>query len=128
MSKLVLVVDDEEDFLYEVKKMLERNNLNVITASNGEKALKILDKKRPDLILLDVMMPNLDGWELAKIIRERDDTKDTKIAMLTVRDSLEDKIISLEDLGALWHITKPIEMAKFVKTVKWLLTNPPKKR
>jgi DNA-binding response OmpR family regulator len=127
MPKLVMVVDDEEDFLYEVKKMLEKAGLEVISAIDSQEALKILETKRPDLILLDVMMPGLDGWDLAKRIRKKKDSVDIPIAMLTVRSTLEDKIVSLEDSGAVWHISKPIEMAKFVDTVKWLLTSPPQK-
>jgi DNA-binding response OmpR family regulator len=121
-----MVVDDEEDFLFEVKTMLERSQLKVVTAKSGEEALKTLDETKPDLILLDVMMPGLDGWELARMIKKRSDTHDVTIAMLTVRGSLEDKVESLEDSGASWHISKPIEMGKFVDTVKWLLTSPPK--
>lgn len=126
MSKLVLVVDDEEDFLYEVKRMLEMAGLNVATATSGIEALEMLADISPDLILLDVMMPKMTGWQTAKTIKEMERFKDATIAMLTVKSELEDKVISLEDSGAAWHITKPIEMKKFVNTVKWLLASPPK--
>ncbi|MFV2040746.1 MAG: response regulator [Candidatus Hydrothermarchaeales archaeon] len=126
MSKLVLVVDDEEDFLYQIKRMLERAGLNVATATSGMEALSMLKDISPDLILLDVMMPKMTGWDLAKTIKEMEGFKDATIAMLTVKSELEDKVISLEDSGAAWHITKPIEMKKFVNTVKWLLESPPK--
>jgi CheY-like chemotaxis protein len=126
MSKLVMVVDDEEEFLYQVKKMIEREGLNCITATSGPEALKKLEDSKPDLILLDVMMPDLDGWKLAKMIKKKPHIKNTPIAMLTVKSTLEDKVVSLEDSGATWHISKPIEMSKFIDTVKWLLTSPPR--
>jgi DNA-binding response OmpR family regulator len=126
MSKLVLVVDDEEEFLYQIKRMLERAGLNVATATSGMEALSMLKDISPDLILLDVMMPKMTGWDVAKTIKEMDGFKDATIAMLTVKSELEDKVISLEDSGAAWHITKPIDMEKFVNTVKWLLESPPK--
>ena len=129
MSKHVMVVDDEEDFLYEVEKILEKAGHRVSTAKSGGLALKMLAdmKPKPDLLLLDVMMPGLDGWELAKKIRKHSDIKDITIAMLTVRGSVDDKLTSLEDAEATWHISKPIERARFVDTVNWLLTNPPRR-
>ncbi len=81
MSKLVMVVDDEEDFLYEVKRMLERDRLKVVTAINGEEALKMLKSIKPDLILLDVMMPEMDGWTLAKKIKDLPAHSKTTIAI-----------------------------------------------
>jgi len=126
MHKLVLVVDDEEDFLYEVKRMLELAGLDVATAESGMDALEKLKEIKPDLILLDVMMPKMTGWQTAKTIKEIDGFKDVPIAMITVKSELEDKVTSLEDSGASWHISKPIEMKKFIDTVKWLLESPPK--
>ncbi len=127
MSKLVLVVDDEEDFLFEVRTMLERAGLEVLTASSGEEALKLLKDKTPDLILLDVMMPGLDGWEVSKRLKEKEETKDITVSMLTVMSSPEDKLKSLQNSGAEWHISKPIEMKKFIDTVMWLLEESKKK-
>lgn len=127
MSKLVMIVDDEEDFLYEVKKMLEKEGLSVITAKSGGEALEMLKETKPDLMLLDVMMPGLDGWSLAERIKKKEDIKDITIAMLTVKDSLDDKVKSLEDSEADWHISKPINRSEFVDTVKWLLKSPPRK-
>jgi DNA-binding response OmpR family regulator len=127
MPKSVMIVDDEEDFLFNIRKMLEKRNIKVTTATSGKEALQLLDSVKPDLFLLDVMMPKMDGWTLAKEIRKRESTKDTTIAMLTIRDSEQDKVKSLEDSEASWHISKPIEMSTFIDTVQWLLTNPPKR-
>ena len=127
MAKVILLVDDEEDFLFEVKKMLEKRNLKVITAKNGDEALDILKDTTPDLVLLDVMMPGMDGWTLAKMIKRRPETKDVTISMLTVKNTIDDKIESMAESGAEWHISKPIDMEKFITTVNWLLETPPKR-
>ena len=73
------------------------------------------------------MMPELDGWETCKQIKADDDTKDTMVTMLTVKSEDEDKVKSLDYALADWHINKPIDRKKLVKTVKWLLTNPIKR-
>lgn len=125
MANVIMVVDDEPDFLYEVRKMLEKHDYQVITSTNYKDAYEALQKNTPDLILLDVMMPEVDGWSLARTIKEDEKLKKVPLAMLTVKSSYEDKIESLEGSCANWHITKPIEMENFLETVKWLIKNPP---
>jgi two-component system alkaline phosphatase synthesis response regulator PhoP len=127
MAKKIMVVDDEEDILFIVKETLSREGFTIVTASGGREALKIIKKEKPDLILLDVMMPNLNGWETCKIIKEDKDTKDILVAMLTVKSEDEDKVKSLDYALADWHISKPIERAKLLRTVKWLLSTPLKR-
>jgi two-component system alkaline phosphatase synthesis response regulator PhoP len=124
--KEIMVVDDEKDFLYEMKKILEKEGFSVITAESGPEALETLKDNKPDLILLDVMMPEMSGWEVAKKIKKEEDTKNIPITMPTVRNSLDDKIQRLEGSGADWHISKPADRTRFIDTVKWLLENPPK--
>jgi CheY-like chemotaxis protein len=97
----------------------------VIEAFSGKECIQLLESgERPDLILLDVMMPDMDGWETCKRIRENEKTRELVVAMLTVRDKVRDKIRSLEFGEANWHISKPLDKAKFVSTVEWLLTHP----
>ncbi|MEE9594070.1 MAG: response regulator, partial [Candidatus Hydrothermarchaeales archaeon] len=79
-------------------------------------------------VLLDVMMPEMDGWETCKIIRADDETKDTPIAMLTVKSTDKDYLRSLDEATADWHIAKPIDIAKLIKTVEWLLESPHRKK
>jgi len=123
-----MVVDDEKDFLYEVRRMLETEGFEVMTASTAEEALKTLGERKPDLLLIDVMMPGMDGWRLGKKVREMEGFENTTIAMLTVKDTYDDKIVSLEECGADWHISKPIDRGRFIKTVRWLLERPPRRR
>ncbi len=124
----ILVVDDEPDIIYLVTKILGGEGYTVVGATSGEEAIPKIKKEKPDLVLLDVMMPNLDGWETCKRIRADKEIKNTLIAMLTVKSEDADKIQSFDYAIADWHIAKPIDKPKFMRTVKWLLTNPMKRK
>lgn len=121
-----MVVDDEEGFLEVIAKMLEREGFSVIKANNGNEALELLKKDKPDLMLLDVMMPDLDGWSLCAKIRQNKELKDIIITMLTVKGSEEDKLKTFQKANADWHITKPIEKEKLISTINWLLARQKK--
>ena len=126
MSK-IMVVDDETDIRFVIRKMLEKEGYEVVTAESGEEAIEILKDTRPDLILLDVMMPGLDGWETCTKIKSNKKTMQTPVVMLTAKTAEEDKIKALDECGAQWHISKPIDRPKFIETVKWLLKSPPRR-
>ncbi len=120
----IMVVDDEADMRFMVRKILENEGHEVIEAEAGKVALEKLKEVKPDLILLDVMMPGLDGWEVCKQIRENKETENITVTMLTVKSTDEDKVTSFDDGLADWHISKPFKKKRFVKTVKWLLESP----
>ena len=120
----IMIVDDEEKIRYIVRKMLEAEGYEVTEADGGKKCLEALKDEKPDLILMDVMMPEMDGWETAKAVKSDDANKDIIISMLTVKSEDEDKIKSLDDASADWHIAKPIKRDKLLQTVSWLLTKP----
>ncbi len=126
--KKIMVVDDEPDIVFLVQKILKNEGYDVVGASGGEEALEMVKTEKPDLILLDVMMPGMDGWETCKRIKEDDETKDIMVAMLTVKSEDEDKIQSFDYAVADWHIAKPIDRNKFSKTIEWLLTSPLKRK
>jgi CheY-like chemotaxis protein len=125
--KKILVVDDESDILFVISKMLEREGYETVKAESGEKAVEVLKETKPDLILLDVMMPGWDGWETCSKIKANEETKQIPVAMLTAKTADADKIKALEECGAEWHISKPIDRPKFIETVKWLLDAPPRR-
>ena len=102
-SKLVLIADDEARMRRFMRMNLELENYRVIEASNGMEAIDRVREDLPDLVLLDVMMPEIDGFEALHIIRE---TSTVPVIMLTVRDDEEDKVKGLE-LGADDYVTKP---------------------
>lgn len=121
-----MIVDDEENILYFVSEILKKGDHEVITVSSGEEALRRLKTEKPDLILLDVMMPGKDGFETCKEIKANKENDSVIISMLTIKSSDEDRLRSLEECKADWHITKPIERKKLLDIVNWLLKSPPR--
>jgi DNA-binding response OmpR family regulator len=120
----VLVVDDEEDLRELIKSVLVNEGFKVYEASGGGEALDKIKEVKPDLVLLDVMMPDIDGWEVCRRIKENPDTRNITVSMLTVRGHDKDKVRSFDYALADWHISKPVDMQELPKTVLWLLKNP----
>jgi CheY-like chemotaxis protein len=116
----IMVVDDEPGVLVVERKMLERGGYEVIEASSGEECLEKLKSVKPDLILMDVMMPEMDGWETTKIIKEGDDTKDIPVVIITVRESEDDKTRSYMYSHADGHVVKPVSREELLETVDWV--------
>lgn len=115
--KKILVVDDEPTLVATLKYNLERENYHVSTASDGEGALAAARSGRPDLIVLDLMLPGLDGLEVCRILRRE---MSVPILMLTARDTEVDKVVGLE-VGADDYVTKPFSMRELVARVRALL-------
>lgn len=113
MSK-ILVVDDEKPILDIVKFNLEKEGYTIVTASDGEEALMKVESEDPDLILLDLMLPKVDGLEVARKVRAK---HSTPIIMVTAKDSEIDKVLGLE-LGADDYITKPFSNRELIARVK----------
>jgi two-component system alkaline phosphatase synthesis response regulator PhoP len=116
----ILVVDDDKEIVRLVRSYLERAGFNVVTAYDGETALHSLRRERPDLIVLDLMLPDRDGWDLTRLIRTDKTLADTPIIMLTARVDDSDKIVGLE-IGADDYITKPFNPREVVARVRALL-------
>lgn len=114
MNEKILVVDDEKNIVDIIKYNLKKEGYNVLTASDGEEAIDINEKEKPDLILLDIMMPKLDGYAACRKIREK---YDTPIIMLTARAEEVDKVLGLE-LGADDYVTKPFGTRELMARVK----------
>ncbi len=123
----VMVVDDEPDIVAVVGRMLKKAGYDVIEAHNGKECLQKLKKEKPDLILLDVMMPDILGWDVCRKIKEDEATRSIPVAMLTVKSTNEDKERSFKYAHCDAHINKPIIREKLLSTVEWLLKNIPKK-
>ena len=104
----ILVVDDTPANLKLLVDLLLANNYKVRPASDGQQALNAVKKRKPDLILLDIMMPNVDGYEVCRRLKENEDTRDIPIIFISALDALEDRIKGF-DLGGVDYITKPIE-------------------
>lgn len=122
-NKKVLIVDDESDILEFLQYNLEKSGFIIATANNGKEALKIVDEFEPDLILLDVMMPEMDGMEACRVIREEAKTQPI-IAFLTSRSEDYSQIAGF-DAGADDYITKPIRPRVLASRVEALLRRKP---
>ena len=116
----ILLVDDEQDILELLRYNLEREGLKVFTAPNGRDALRIAKTERPDLIVLDIMMPGMDGVEVCNQLRALPEFKQTLITFLTARGEDYSQIAGF-DAGADDYITKPVRPKVFVSKVKALL-------
>jgi DNA-binding response OmpR family regulator len=120
MAKRVLVVDDEPNIVMSLRFLMEREGFEVEVAPTGEAALRALDRGPVDLVLLDVMMPALDGFEVCQRIRSNPAWSDTRIIMLTAkgREVERDKGLAL---GADEYVTKPFSTRELVARVKQML-------
>lgn len=118
--KTILVIDDEKDLVKLVDHHLSREGFLVISAGDGPAGLEMAFKHHPDLILLDIMLPKMDGWDVCKHLRSQPATVQTPVIMLTARTQETDKIIGLE-LGADDYITKPFSPRELVARVKAVL-------
>ena len=114
MSRKILVVDDEESIVKIIEYNLKKEGYEVICAGDGETACKLAFSENPDLILLDIMMPIMDGYEVCKKVREK---SNTPIIMLTARAEEVDKVVGLE-LGADDYVTKPFGNRELMARVK----------
>ncbi|MFC2051393.1 response regulator transcription factor [Chloroflexota bacterium] len=115
---LNLVVDDEPAFLRLVKQVLTQQGFEVFTASDGQEALRILYARKPDLVLLDVVMPGMDGWQTCQRIRE---ISDVPIIILTGEQKSEEDIVSGLDYGADEYLFKPVGNKELVARVRAVL-------
>jgi CheY-like chemotaxis protein len=120
MAEKILVVDDDVETLRLVGLMLQRQGYQVITASNGAQALTLTNAERPDLIVLDIMMPDLDGYEVTREIRSNPRTSQIPILMFTAKSQVDDKVVGYE-VGADDYLTKPIHPMELVAHVRSLL-------
>jgi CheY-like chemotaxis protein len=120
MSK-ILIVDDDLKILGVFREVLEREGHSVIVADSGQSCLNILKDEKPDLILIDVMMPEMDGWDTVKKIKEDSSNRGITISMLTVKSEDTDRAKSLLSANADWHISKPVTNERLIETVNWLL-------
>lgn len=116
----ILAIDDEEDILSLVRDILTAEGFEVETALSAEYGITLLERYTPDLILLDLMLPGMDGWEFLRIIKSDERFKDVPVILLTCRGELRDKILGLES-GASDYITKPFTPDGLIQRIRTLL-------
>lgn len=113
----ILVVDDEKNICDLLRMYLEKEGYSVVMAHNGVDAVSMFNSENPDLVLLDIMLPQLDGWQVCREIRK---TSEKPIIMLTAKDEVFDKVLGLE-LGADDYVTKPFDTKEIIARIKAVL-------
>jgi len=122
MLKKILVVDDDHDMVYMIKAMLEKNGYEVITAADGHQALKLVKTNIPDLMIIDLTMPMMNGWQFSMKVRQDERYKNTPIIVLSgllVKDASPEQF---ESSNA--YMVKPFDIFKLLDKVKELLQEP----
>ena len=117
MQYKILIVDDDENICELLRLYLEKDGFDTVVAGDGEQAVEYASKYSPDLILLDIMLPKLDGWQVCREIRK---TSETPIIMLTAKGETFDKILGLE-LGADDYVSKPFDTKEVIARIKAVL-------
>ena len=116
----ILIVDDEQDIVDAIEFQLKREGFRVITAADGAKALTAAQRDAPDAIVLDLMLPEVDGLEVCRTLRAHEKTKHIPILMLTAKTQEADRVVGLE-LGADDYITKPFSVRELIARIKAVL-------
>jgi DNA-binding response OmpR family regulator len=119
-ARRVLVVDDQDDIREMARLVLTGAGYEVTTASSGREALKLVRERRYDLMLLDINMPEMDGWSTLRLLRADDATDDLPVAMFSVKSEVRDKVAGLKD-GAIDYITKPFGVDELASRVSRIL-------
>ena len=113
----ILIADDDRNICELLRMYLEKDGFSVVIAGNGEEALQKFDEEEPDLLLLDVMMPRLDGWQVCRELRKK---SECPIIMITAKGETFDKVLGLE-LGADDYVVKPFEPKEIIARIKAVL-------
>jgi DNA-binding response OmpR family regulator len=117
MPRTIMVVDDDSDIVDMTRLMLEGGGYRVIPAASGPEALRKLDQARPDLILLDVNMPEMDGWQVLKVLKVDERTTEIPVAMFSIKMEVRDRLHGLQE-GAFDYIVKPFSCDELLGRVR----------
>jgi len=120
MKKKILIVDDEPNIVMTLEYTFKKLDFEVYIARDGSEALHILENNIPDVVLLDIMMPNVDGYQTLNYIKKNDSLKNTKVVFLTAKNKASDIEKGLK-LGADKYLTKPFSVKKIVSEIHELL-------
>ena len=120
-SKKILCIEDEQEMIDLIELILRRKGLEVLGALGGEEALEIAKRDKPDLILLDLMMPDVDGWEVLRRMRAEEEFKDTPVIVVTAKSQDIDKALGLYIAEVDDYVVKPFRPQQLVKSVELAL-------
>jgi len=120
VEKTIFIADDESGFVSTLKSRLEFEGFRVMTAPDGKETLRLIAEEHPDLILLDIMMPNVNGYQVCRELKGNSDTSSIPILMLTAKSQESDKFWGKE-AGADDYVTKPFDMEELLEKMRSLL-------
>jgi DNA-binding response OmpR family regulator len=121
VAEKILVVDDDREMVELIELFLSNAGFLTLSAYSGEEALEKTFKEKPDLILLDIMMPKIDGWEVLRRIKNDPEVQNTPVAFITARTQNIDKMIGLSVMKAAGYITKPFSKQELLTEVRRIL-------
>jgi len=119
-KKVVLVIDDNPDLLDIVDAILSNSGYIVAKAQSGENGVQVAKALHPDLILLDINMPRMDGWEVLSLLKGQDETRTVPVAIFSVRTDLRDKMMGFQK-GAIDYISKPFQYNRLTEKIEKIL-------
>ena len=117
MEQTVMVVDDDADIVDMTRLVLEDGGYHVTAARSGQEALRALDRERPDLIILDINMPEMDGWQVLRLLQTDDRTRSIPVAMFSIKAEVRDRLHGLQE-GAFDYIVKPFSCDELLQRVR----------
>ncbi|MBX3647548.1 MAG: two-component system response regulator [Betaproteobacteria bacterium HGW-Betaproteobacteria-14] len=120
MTKRILIVDDEPNIVVSLEFLMKREGFEVVVAGDGEAALQAMEQLKPDLVLLDIMLPKMNGFEVCQTIRSRPEWQSVKIVMLTAKGR-DTEVAKGTALGADAYMTKPFSTKDLIEQVRQLL-------
>jgi DNA-binding response OmpR family regulator len=120
--RLIAAIDDDGDMLELVKLTLSRGGFEVISTSNPQKAVSMVEENQPLLVLLDLMMPQMDGWQVFEALKANDATKAIPIVLMTAKNSSVDRLLGLQIAHAADYLNKPFAPDELLSTIKRLLS------
>lgn len=121
MTKQILIVDDEQEVLDVVQLILELKGYSTLTAKSGSRCLETLDQQQVDLILLDIMMPEVDGWEVLRQLKSRGKAGAIPVVILTAKTQSIDKMLGLKVFGVNDYVTKPFAKRDLLERIARVL-------
>lgn len=116
----ILIVDDDHRNIFALKSYLEIHDMEVLVANNGVEAVELMENKSPDIILMDIMMPEMDGYDAIKILKTKSTTKSVPIIAVTAKAMVGDREKCLQ-AGADDYLSKPIKLAELISKIKTLI-------